>query len=72
MYNEQEKELQKDLDNTKVSFETNPTDSNGNLLNTAKEKLETFYEEKVKSVIIRARARWHKHSEKRRKYFLII
>jgi len=70
--NELEKELQKDLDNAKVSFETNPTDSNGNLLNTAKEKLETFYEEKVKGVIIRARARWHEHSEKSRKYFLNI
>ena len=46
--NEQEKELQKDLDDAKVSFETNPTDSNGNLLNTAKdkEKLETFYKKK--------------------------
>ena len=54
--NEQEKELQKDLDNAKVSFETNPTDSNGNLLNTAKEKLETFYEEKVKGVIIQVQA----------------
>lgn len=29
--NEQEKELQKDLDNAKVSFETNPPDSNSNL-----------------------------------------
>ena len=68
--NEQEKELQKDLDNAKVSLETNPTDSNGSLLKTAKEKLETFYEEKVKGVIIRAWARWHEHSEKSRKYFL--
>ena len=33
--NEQEKELQKDLDNAKVSFETNPTDADSNLLNTA-------------------------------------
>ena len=33
--NEQEKELQKDLDNAKLSFETNPADSNGSLLNTA-------------------------------------
>ena len=68
--NEQEKDLQKDLDDAKVSFETNPTDSNGNLLNTAKEKLETFYEEKVKGVIIRAQAQWHEHSEKSRKHFL--
>ena len=67
--NEQEKELQKDLDNTKVSFETNPPDSNSNLLNTAKEELETFYKEKVKGIIIRARARWHEHGEKSTKYF---
>ena len=46
--NEQEKELQKDLDNAKVCFETSPTDADSNLLNTAKEELETFYEEKVK------------------------
>ena len=70
VHNEQEKELQKDLDNAKVYFETNPTDSNGNFLNTAKEKLETFYEEKVKDVIIPGQARWHEHSEKSRKYFL--
>ena len=68
--NEQEKELQKDLDNAKVSCETNPTDSNSNLSNKAKEKLETFYEEKVKGIIIRARARWHEHGEKSTKYFL--
>ena len=68
--NEQEKELQKDLDNVKVSFETNPPHSNSNLLNTAKEKLETFYKEKVKGIIIRARARWHEHGEKSTEYFL--
>ena len=68
--NEQEKELQKDLDNAKFSFETNPTDSSSNLLNTAKEKLEMFYEEKVKGIIIRARARCHEHGEKSTKYFL--
>ena len=67
--NEQEKELQKDLDNAKVSFETNPNDSNSNLLNTAKEKLETFYKEKVKGIIIRARARWHEHGEKKHEAF---
>ena len=67
--NEQEKELQKDLDNAKVSFETNPNDSNSNLLNTAKEKLETFYKEKVKGIIIRARARWYEHGEKKHEAF---
>ena len=54
----------------KVSFETNPTDSNRNLLNTATEKLETFYEENVKGINIRAWARWHEHGEKSTKYFL--
>ena len=32
--------------------------------------LELFYEEKVKGIIIRARARWHEHGEKSTKYFL--
>ena len=55
--NEQEKELQKDLDDAKVSFETNPTDSNGNLLNTAKdkEKLETFYKKKSRMSLFERR-----------------
>ena len=55
--NEQGKELQKDLDNAKVSFETNPTDSNGNLLNTAKdkEKLETFYKKKSRMSLFERR-----------------
>ena len=35
-----------------------------------KEKLETFYEEKTKGIVIRARARWHEHGEKSTKYFL--
>ena len=32
--------------------------------------LELFYGEKVKGIIIRARARWHEHGEKSTKYFL--
>ena len=32
--------------------------------------LELFYEEKVKGIIIRARARWHEHGEKSTKFFL--
>ena len=39
-------------------------------LNAAQEKLETFYEEKTKGIIIRAHARWHEHGEKSTKYFL--
>ena len=32
--------------------------------------MELFYEEKVKGIIIRARARWHEQGEKSTKYFL--
>lgn len=38
--------------------------------NAAQENLETFYEDKTKGIIIRARARWHEHGEKSTKYFL--
>ena len=43
---------------------------NADRLNAAKERLESFYEEKVKGIIIRARARWHEHDERSTKYFL--
>ena len=35
-----------------------------------KEILESYYEEKTRSVIIRARARWYEHDERSIKYFL--
>ena len=54
----------------KQVFETDPNDWNGNNLNAAKDKLESFYDEKVNGIIIRARARWHEHGEKSTKYFL--
>ena len=38
----------------------------------AKEKLELFYEQKTKGIIIRARARWHEHGERSRISILII
>ena len=47
-----------------------PSDSNVNTLNEAKEILESYYEEKTRGVIIRARARWHEHGERSTKYFL--
>ena len=33
-------------------------------------KLELFYEERVKGIILRARARWYEHGERSSKYFL--
>ena len=43
---------------------------NASDFNTAKERLEHFYEEKRQGIIIRARARWCEHGEKSTKYFL--
>ena len=43
---------------------------NQNSLNEAKEILEHFYEEKMRGIILRARARWHEHGERSSKYFL--
>ena len=50
--------------------ETYENDSNDNNLDRLKERSESFYEEKLKGVIILARARWHEHSERSTKYFL--
>jgi len=51
-------------------FESDPSDLNKIRLNEIKEKLELFYEERVKGIIIRARARWYEHGERSSKYFL--
>ena len=53
-----------------MEFERDPNNFSGDILNSAKEELELLYEEKVKGIIIRARARWHEHGEKSTKYFL--
>ena len=68
--NATESNLQDELIKAKQEYETMPSDSNATRLNAAQEKLETFYEEKTKGIIIRARARWHEHGEKSTKYFL--
>ena len=47
-----------------------PSDLNASRYLVAQEKLETFYEEKTKGIIIRARVRWHEYGEKSMKYFL--
>ena len=40
------------------------------MLITVREKIQSFYEEKTRGIIIRARARWHEYGEKSSKYFL--
>ena len=65
-----EKNLQQVYEEATKKFEQDPSDSNLNTLNEAKEILESYYEEKTRGVIIRARARWHEHGERSTKYFL--
>ena len=59
-----EKNLQQVYEEANKKFEQDPSDSNLNTLNEAKEILESYYEEKTRDVIIRARARWHEHGDK--------
>ena len=68
--NEREKSLQENYAKAKLIFEVDPNDLNESILNSAKDLLELFYEEKVKGIIIRARASWFEHGEKSTKYFL--
>ena len=67
---DKEKCLQNEYTLASNLYESDPCDSNANLFHAAKEKLELFYEEKTKGIIIRARARWYEHGEKSTKYFL--
>ena len=67
--NERGSKLEKEYTEEKQVFETNPNDSNGDNLNAAKDKLESFYDEKVNGIMC-ARARWHEHGEKSNKYYL--
>ena len=65
-----QKNLQQVYEEATNKFEQDASDSNLNTLNEAKEILESYYEEKTRGVIIRARARWHEHGERSTKHFL--
>ena len=67
---ELESVLQNDYTIASEKYESDSSDSNANQVAVAKEKLELFYEQKTKGIIIRARARWHEHGERGTKYFL--
>ena len=67
---EKENVLENNYAQAKRTFELDPSDITADLLKSAKDELELFYEEKTKGIIIRDRARWHEHGEKSTKYFL--
>ena len=70
--NEKEKTLQEELSKAKEEFEMTPSDLNASRYQAAQEKLETFYEEKTKGIIIRARVRWHEYGEKKHEVLLLF
>ena len=57
--NARKKLLHTTYDEAAKRYEWDPSTINQNSLNEAKEILEYFYEEKMRGIIIRARARWH-------------
>ena len=67
---DQEAHLEKEYASAKQIYENDSCENNLNVLITVREKIESFYEEKTRGVIIRARARWHEYGEKSSKYFL--
>jgi len=69
---EKEQRIQQELKDANKLFEDDPSSSNRLRLDEIKEKLELLYEEKVKGIVIRARARWHEYGERSTKYFLNI
>ena len=68
--NDKEKTLQNVYAKAKQNVDLDPNNASVKALNSAKENLELFYEEKVHGIVIRARARWHEHGERSSKYFL--
>ena len=68
--NDKENILQNEYAKARQNVDLDPNSTNVNALNSAKENLELFYEEKVHGMVIRARAHWHEHGERSSKYFL--
>ena len=69
---EKEENLQRRYQDAQIKFQQNPSDELEKILEECKIGLEKFYDEKVKGLIIRSRARWHEHGEKSSKYFLSL
>ena len=66
----EESDLLKNHERLKVVHELNPSDDTFYNLEKIKSELELLEERKTEGIIIvRARARWHEHTEKSNKYF---
>jgi len=61
----QEEELNKRYQEAGLMFQTNPCIITRLALDKCKQDFEALYEDKVEGIILRARARWHEHGEKK-------
>jgi len=64
---EEEQMLNKEFQKAYLIFENNHPQENQATLNVLREQIEKLYEEKVESIIVRSRARWQEHVEKKSK-----
>ena len=62
----QEEELNKRYQKAVLMFQTNPCDNTRLALEKCKQDFEALYEGKVEEIVLRARARWHEHAEKKK------
>ena len=62
---EKEESLQKKFQVAQIQLQQNPCEEFQKILDKCKTELEKFYDEKASGLIVRSRARWHEHGEKR-------
>ena len=66
----EESELLEKIDRLKTIHESNPSNETFNNIEKAKADLDSYEETKVEGIIVRSRARWHEHGEK--KYQILL
>ena len=57
--------MQKKYQDAQAYFEQNPCVETRKVLEECKMELERFYDKKTEGIIVRSRARWHEHGEKK-------
>jgi len=61
----QEEELNQKYQASLSAFQINPCDNTRLTMERCNRDLELLYEDKVEGIILRTRAHWHKHGEKK-------
>ena len=61
----EEWQLNREFQEASSVFQKNASQENISTLNVLKEKMEQMYDKKVEGIIIRSRARWYEHADKK-------